>query len=119
MLYTFWGTKLEPRDAATMQAMQASHPGITRQTTVWRAVKGFNASHSLGALLFALVFGYLAGWHLGFLQRSVFLLSLGMGTLLVYCVLAWRYWFSVPQYGIALAAVLFAVGLAKTWVPRL
>lgn len=116
LLYTFYGSSLHPRDDATFQAMQKSHPVITRQTTVWRATKGFNASHSLGLILFALVFGYLAGWHLDFLQQSGFLLSVGMACLLAYLVLAWKYWFSVPLYGISLASVLFAAGLVITWM---
>jgi hypothetical protein len=116
LLDTFCGSKPHPRDDATFQAMQTSHPVITRQTAVCRATKGFSASHSLGAILFALVFGYLAGWHLDFLQQSVFLLSLGMACLLAYLVLAWKYWFGVPMHGIALASGLFDAGLAGTWV---
>lgn len=116
MLYTFYGNKLHPRDAATAQAMAASHPVLTRETTMWRATKGFNASHSLGAILFALVFGYLALWHLSFLQQSWFLLGLGMATLLAYLALAWRYWFRIPLRGIALTCALFAAGLVATWV---
>jgi hypothetical protein len=115
LLYTFYGSKLHPRDAATTAAMQASHPVLTRETTVWRAVKGFNASHSLGAILFGLVFGYLATQHLVLLQQSAFLLALGMGSLLAYLALARRYWFSIPRRGIALACALFAVGLVTTW----
>lgn len=114
LLYTFYGNKLHPRDAATAQAMATSHPVLTRETTMWRATKGFNASHSLGAILFALVFGYLALWHLPFLQQSLFLLSLGMGTLLAYLALAWRYWFRIPLRGIALTCALFAAGLLAT-----
>jgi hypothetical protein len=116
LLYTFYGNKLHPRDAATVQAMTNSHPVLTRQTTIWRATKGFNASHSLGAILFALVFGYLALWHLRFLQDSWFLLGLGMATLLAYLALAWHFWFSIPLRGIALTSVLFAAGVVTTWV---
>lgn len=115
LLYTFYGNKLHPRDAATAQAMATSHPVLTRETTMWRATKGFNASHSLGAMLFGLVFGYLATQHIVLLQQSAFLLALGMGTLLAYLALAQRYWFSTPRRGIALACLLFAAGLLATW----
>lgn len=115
LLYTFHSSKLHPRDAATSLAMQATHPVLTQETTVWRAVKGFNASHSLGAILFGLVFGYLATQYTGLLQESAFLQALGMGTLLAYLALARRYWFSIPRRGIALACVLFAAGLLATW----
>ena len=116
MLYTFYGNKLHPRDAATAQAMATSHPVLTRETTMWRATKGFNASHSLGAILFALVYGYLSVWYLPFLQQSWFLQGLGMATLLAYLALAWRYWFSIPLRGIALTCAVFAAGLIATWV---
>jgi hypothetical protein len=112
MLYTFHGNKLHPRDPAVRDAMMADTPVLTRQTTVWRATKGFNASHSLGVILFAAVYIYLAGWHAGFLQASAFLLGLGMATLLTYLALAKAYWFSIPFRGIALACALYAAGLA-------
>ncbi|OYU44556.1 MAG: hypothetical protein CFE44_12330 [Burkholderiales bacterium PBB4] len=116
-LYTFYGNKLHPRDAATLQAMQHSHPVLTRETTVWKATLGFNASHSLGAILFALVFGYLAGWHGPFLKESLFLQGLGLATLLVYWALARRYWFSIPRRGIALTCALYALALLSQWMP--
>jgi hypothetical protein len=112
LLYTFSGTKFHPRDPAVLQAMIKDSPKITRQTTIWRASLGFNASHSLGVLLFSLVYGYLVLWHSSFLQQSTFLLFLGMALLLAYLLLAKLYWFSVPFRGIALACVLFATGLA-------
>lgn len=44
LLYTFRGTKLHPRDPAVRNAMMTTSPVITRQTTVWRATQGFNAT---------------------------------------------------------------------------
>jgi len=64
------------------EAMERSNLVITRQTTVWRATKGFNASHSLGIIAFALVYGYLALWRSEVLGGSLFLLALGMAVLL-------------------------------------
>ena len=112
LLYTFRGNKLHPRDPALRDAMMAVSLVITRETTVWRATKGFNASHSFGLIFFALVYGHLAGWHAGFLARSDFFLGLGMAMLLAYLALARRYWFSIPFRGIALACVLYAAGVA-------
>ncbi len=110
MLYTFRGNKLDPRDPAVRAAMEQTHPVITRQTTVWRATKGFNASHSLGLIAFAGVFGHLALWRSDVLAGSPFLLALGMGVLLAYLVLARRYFFSIPFWGVAFACAHFAVG---------
>ena len=112
LLYTYHGNKLDPRDPAVREAMQRTSPVITRQTSVWRATKGFNASHSLGIIAFALVYGYLALWRSDVLGGSLFLLALGMAVLLAYLVLARRYFFSVPFRGVALACVLYASGWA-------
>ena len=112
LLYTYHGNKLEPRDPAVREAMQRTNPVITRQTSVWRATKGFNASHSLGIIAFALVYGYLALWRPEVLGGSLFLSALGMAVLLAYLVLARRYFFSVPFRGVALACVLDASGWA-------
>ena len=110
LLYTYHGNKLDPRDPALREAMQRTNLVITRQTSVWRATKGFNASHSLGIIAFALVYGYLALWRSDVLGASLFLLTLGMAVLLAYLVLARRYFFSVPFRGVALACVLYASG---------
>jgi hypothetical protein len=112
LLYTFHGNKLEPRDPAVRAAMERANPVITRQTTVWRATKGFNASHSLGIIAFALVYGHLAVWRPEVLGASRFLLVLGMVVLLAHLALARRYFFSVPFRGVALACTLYASGWA-------
>jgi hypothetical protein len=112
LLYTYHGNKLDPRDPAVRAAMERANPVITRQTTVWRATKGFNASHSLGIIAFALVYGYLALWRSDVLGGSLFLLALGMAVLLAYLALARRYFFSIPFRGVALACALYASGWA-------
>ena len=112
LLYTYHGNKLEPRDPAVREAMQRTSPVITKQTSVWRATKGFNASHSLGIIAFALVYGYLALWRSDVLGGSLFLLALGMVVLLAYLALARRYFFSIPFRGVALASALYAIGWA-------
>ena len=63
---------------------------------MWKAWVGFNASHSLGAVLFALVYGYLALADPAFLFGSWFLIAVGFGVLLSYSVLAKIYRFSAP-----------------------
>lgn len=116
LLFTFFGNQFDPRDAMMAEALRVVSPVISRQTTMARAAKGFHASHSMGAMLFALVWGYLALVHWHMLAQSFFLLALGMTVLLVYLVLARRYWFSVPLRGIALANVLYAAGLGLAGV---
>ena len=115
LLYTFYGTKLLPRDPELLARMREVSPVITRQTTMWKAWVGFNASHSFGAILFGVVYGYLSLVHAAFLFQSTFLLLLGLALLLAYVFLAKSYWFSIPLRGILLATVLYAAALLIIW----
>lgn len=108
---TFRGTALHPRDESLTARMREVTPRLTRQTMMWRAWVGFNASHSVGAMLFGLTWGYLALAQPGVLFASVFLRGLGLVLLAGYAVLGWRYWFSIPFRGIALAAALYVAAL--------
>ena len=111
LLFTFSGTKLWPRDRELQVRMQEVSPVITRQTTMWNAWIGFNATHSLGLILSGAVYGYLGLVHSDFLLDSVFLLSLGLMLLLAYAVLAKRYFFRTPFRGVLLATFLYALAL--------
>lgn len=115
LVFTFHGRRFEPRDPAVYAGMQASPLYITRETTVWRAWVGFNASHSYGVMLFGLVWGWLAWHHPAWLLQSSFLLWLGLALLAAYVQLAWRYWFSIPFRGVSLALLLYAAALALAW----
>jgi hypothetical protein len=112
LVYTFWDPKLTPRDPAVQISMSATAPVISRETTMWKAWIGFNASHGLGAILFGLVYGYLALVHPGFLFQSRFLLVVGFLSLGSYALLAKVYWFSVPFTALLVALACYAVGAA-------
>ena len=60
---------------------------------MWKTWIGFNASHSYGAILFGLVYGYLAIAEGGMFFRSPFLLLVGLLLLVGYVFLGKRYWF--------------------------
>ncbi len=109
---TLASAKFSPRDPELEARMRVVSPVLTRETTMWKAWVGFNVSHSLGALLFSAVYGYLALRHPGFLAASPFLLATGGTLLLVFLVLGKLYWFSVPFRGIALALVFYGAGVA-------
>ena len=109
--YTFSGSKLHPREPHLIEEMRTVPLVLTRQTTMWRAWVGFNASHSFGAILYGAVYGYLALIHATFLLQSHFLLGVGLVLLLGYAVLGKLYWFSAPYRGIVLAAGLYVAGL--------
>jgi hypothetical protein len=112
LVYTFTSNKFSPRDQELEARLKLISPIISKETTMWKAWVGFNASHSLGAILFGAVYGYLAIFHYSFLLQSSFLAILGVILLVGYLVLAKLYWFSVPFRGIAFASVLYVLGFA-------
>ena len=111
LLFTFHGPKLWPRDRQLQTRMQEVSPVITRQTTMWKAWIGFNASHSYGLILFGAMYGYLALAHHELLFQSLFLLSLGLVMLLGYVFLAKMYFFRTPLRGVILATALYVFGI--------
>ena len=73
LVYTFWGTSLAYRDPALQVSMSRISPVLTKETTMWRCWMGFNASHSMGLILFGLTFRistFLCWWEVGFLSMT-------------------------------------------------
>ena len=112
LVYTFWGPKLTPRDPALQVSMSQVSPGITKETTMWRTWVGLNASHSMGAMLFGLIFGFLALAHGQLLFRSPFLLVVGLAMLGGLVVLCKVYWFSAPLTGVGISLACYVASLA-------
>ena len=112
LVFTFFGPKLRPRDPELEARMKVVHPGITRQTTMWKAWVGFNASHSLGGMLFGLLYGYLALAQPAVLFGSMFPGMVGGAFLLGFVALGKAYWFSTPFRGLVLASVFYGGGFA-------
>jgi hypothetical protein len=113
LVYTLFTHKFDPRDIATQAAMRADHPMLTRRLTMWRAWIGFNASHSLGVMLFAAVYLVLAARHAELLRASPSLVWLAVAGGGGYLLLAQRYWFRTPLIGIAISTACF-LGAALT-----
>ena len=111
LLYTFRGPKLHPRDKELLQRMSVVAPVISRETTMWKAWVGFNASHSFGAILFGLIYGQLALLQPRVLFGSPFLLTVGLALLCGYTFLGKRYFFSVPFRAILIALALYVGAL--------
>ena len=110
LAYTFFGHRLDPRDPAAIHAMRATSPRLASKTTIWQCWIGFNASHSLGAMLFAAVYLLLAVGHIEVLRASSGLAWLAVAGSAAYLALARRYWFQVPFTGILIAAACFLAG---------
>jgi hypothetical protein len=115
LIYTFWGLKLTPRDPALQVSMSQISPVITKETTMWRAWVGFNASHSMGAILFGLIYGFLAIAQSRLLFQSPFLLIVGLAMLGGFFALGKVYWFSVPFTGISISLVCYVASIAASW----
>jgi hypothetical protein len=111
LVFTFWGRRFYPRDAALEARMREVSPFITRKTTMWKTWIGFNASHSLGGLLYGTVYGYLALVAPAFLFASGFLLAVGLILLASYAILGKVYWFSTPYYGILASLACYVAAL--------
>jgi hypothetical protein len=112
LVYTFWGTKLTPRDPALQISMSQIAPIITNETTMWRCWVGFNASHSMGLILFGLVFGFLGLAHSQLLFQSPFLLVVGLAMLVGFVLLSKAYFFSVPLMGISISLACYVASIA-------
>ena len=108
---TYSGPLLLPRDRELRARMDAVSPMISRDTTMWSAWQGFNASHGLGLVLFGLVYIDLGLRATDLLAHDVLLQGIGLVGPLGWVLLAFRHWFNVPQAGAVLATLLYAAGL--------
>ena len=79
---------------------------------MWRCWVGFNASHSMGLILFGLIFGFLALAHGQLLFRSPFLLVVGLVVLGGFVVLSKVYWFSAPFTGTSISLACYVASIA-------
>jgi hypothetical protein len=116
LVYTFWGPNLTPRDPALQISMNQIAPVITNETTMWRCWVGFNSSHSMGLILFGLVFGYLALAHEQLLFQSPFLLVIGLAMLGGLVVLCKIYFFSAPLTSVSISLACYVASIALSRV---
>ena len=107
LIYTFFSEKFSPYDPAVATAMKGTSPRLTKETTMWRAWIGFNASHSLGAMLLAAVYIPLATFHFNVIQNSFWFSLLPIVVGIAYLFLAKMYWFKIPLVGILISLMCF------------
>ena len=116
LILTYHGPKLLPRDRDLVARMKEVQLVITPQTTLWRAWIGFNVSHSLGAILFGIVYAYLAVAHPEVLFGSMPLQLFGLVFLCWFLVLAKLYWFSSPLIGVGISLACYVAGMTLAWM---
>lgn len=102
--------RLVPKDPAVSDAMADSIVRMAPATTMWRAWVGFNLSHSLGAVVFGLIYLLLAVLEFDvLLLRPVFVyLAVMIGA--AYVTMSVKYWFIVPTVGAGLGTLCFLLG---------
>ncbi len=111
LVYTFFTNKFLARDVETNKKMNATSPILTKETTVWKAWIGFNASHSIGAMFIGLINIILVCQHFEVYQNSFNILLLDICAGIFYLFLAKRYWFKIPLVGILIATCCFIIAL--------
>lgn len=105
--YTFFTSKLDPRNKSIIEEMKNTSPRLTDETTIWKAWIGFNASHSAGAIFIGLVNSILAARYFYIIENSILLSSLTILTSVFYLWLGKKYWFSFPFTCILIAVCCF------------
>ena len=118
LMYTVFTRNFSPTDAQLETAMQQVAPRISSQMTMWKAWIGFNVSHSMGLLLFGLIYGYVAVCRWEELRTSYFLGGIGLLMLVGYIVLARMFWFKAPLTAVSAAMLLYAAGFAYAFARR-
>ncbi|MDA0130584.1 hypothetical protein OH458_21200 [Vibrio sp. MarTm2] len=109
LVYTFFTEKFNPYDASVFTAMKNTSPRLTKETTMWRAWVGFNASHSLGAMLLPAIYLPLAVNHFEVIKNSIWFSLLPVAVGVSYLILAKKYWFKIPFLGVLISLVCFLV----------
>jgi hypothetical protein len=94
-----------PSDPSVLQALRLTRTQLAPDgRDYWSGVLGFNLSHSVGVLLFALLIS--VATHDGIDWLKPVLVAVGV----VYAAISYGCWFNIPTGGIALATALLIFG---------
>jgi hypothetical protein len=94
-----------PKDASLLAAMRVTRTALAPGgRDYWSGVLGFNLSHGIGVLLFALLIALATLYEITWLKPA--LVAVGAA----YAAISYRCWFRVPTAGILLATALMAAG---------
>jgi len=116
LYYTFFSNKFSSRNEKVLGEMKSSFPILTKETTIWKAWIGFNASHSSGAIFIGVVNFYLVSRYFNDLQYDHFFFLFNILTVAFYAWLARKYWFKIPFIGIV--TTLFCFIASYILIPR-
>jgi len=107
LAYTFFTNKFSAYDEKVTEAMKSTSPILTKETTMWNAWIGFNASHSIGAMLVAAFYVPLAIGNMTVILESKWYSALAVVVGLAYLALARKYWFRIPFVGVLISTLCF------------
>lgn len=107
LVYTFFTNKFDALDANVTKAMKNTSPILTKETTMWDAWIGFNASHSFGAMLVAAFYIPLVLTNMQVIRETAWFSILPVVVGVLYLALAKRYWFKIPYIGILVSTACF------------
>ena len=107
LIYTFFTNKFNAYDPDVTLAMKNTSPVIAKETTLWQAWVGFNASHSLGVIFFAAIYIPLASSNMQLIINNNWFAVLPSIVGFSYLFLAKNYWFKIPLIGILISTICF------------
>jgi len=110
--------KFSPAEGQVETSMKLVAPRISGETTMWRAWMGFNVSHSMGLLLFGVIYGYMVVCRWEVLHTSYFLAGAGLLMLAAYVAVARIFWFTAPLIGVSAATLLYVAGFVYAFARR-
>jgi len=115
---TMFTNKFEPRESQLTGEMNRVSPILTSKTSMWKTWIGFNISHSLGAIVFGLLYIIIALENYDYLKTSTPLNVLLLVVPLILLMLAVRYWFDRPRNGILVGFGLILISLVLRIIPQ-
>lgn len=118
LFYTFFTTKLSPRSEMLENEMKATSPKLSKQTTLWKAWKGFNGSHSIGIIFIGLINFYLAFKHFAILKYDNLFFIFNILTIGFYIFLARKYWFKLPLIGFVITLIGYLASYITAIIDR-
>ena len=112
LILTFFTNKFQTKDPALAKAMKLTSPVLSDNFTMWSGWQGFNASHSAGLIFIGLINIYLMTKYPEMMKADFSLYILNIITIGFYIVLAWRYWFNIPLFGLSISILCFIISFA-------
>lgn len=96
-----------PADRSLLPAMRKTYTAIAPTgRDYWSGILGFNLSHSVGVLLFALLIVVTAQYQITWLTPILIVVGA------VFAAIAWRCWFRIPMLGSLIGTALMIAAWA-------